>query len=101
MNKPVKIAVLDAVERKYWASDEGRTDSQKFIDLLSPMNSLAEFDVYYVTENQFPVALEHYDCVLLTGSPASVHDDFDWIGKLSDLTRRVDDLNKPLVASCF
>ena len=53
MNKPVKIAVLDSVERKYWVSDEGRTDSQKFIDLLSPKNAAAEFDVFYVTENQF------------------------------------------------
>lgn len=101
MNQSVKVAVLDSVERKYWAIDEGRTDSQKFIDLLSPLNPAAEFEVFYVTENQFPHSLEHYGAVLLTGSPASVHDDFDWIGKLSALIRRFDGLNKPLVASCF
>lgn len=101
MNKPIKVAVLDAVERKYWADDEGRTDSQKFIDLLSPFNPAAEFEVFYVTENQFPVSLEHYDAVLLTGSPASVHDDFDWIAKTSGLIRNADEQNKPVVASCF
>lgn len=101
MNKPVRIAVLDSVERKYWASDEGRTDSQKFIDLLSPINPSAEFDVYFVTENQFPASLKQYDCILLTGSPASVHDEFGWITKLSDLVRQADQLNKRIVASCF
>ena len=101
MDKAVKVAVLDAVERKYWASDEGRTDSQKFIDLLSPLNPAAEFDVFYVTENQFPDSLKRYDCVLLTGSPASVHDDFGWIEKISALIRHADQQNKPVVASCF
>ncbi len=101
MNKPVKVAILDSVERKYWVSDEGRTDSQKFIDLLSPNNASAEFDVFYVTENQFPASLKHYDCVLLTGSPASVHHDFDWIGNLSSLIQQADQQNKPVVASCF
>ena len=101
MDKPIKAAVLDAVERKYWADDEGRTDSQKFIDLLSPLNPAAEFEVFYVTENQFPLSLEHYDSVLLTGSPASVHDDFDWIARTSDLIRHADRQNIPVVASCF
>ena len=52
-------------------------------------------------KTSFPTSLKHYDCVLLTGSPASVHDDFDWIAKLSDLVRHADQQNKPLVASCF
>lgn len=100
-SKNIKIAVLDAVERKYWASDEGRTDSQKFIDLLAPINPSASFDVYYVTEHAFPESLNRYDGVLLTGSPASVHDDFDWIGRLSDIIRQADRQNKRIVASCF
>ncbi len=101
MNKPFKIAVLDAVERKYWASDEGRADSQKFIDLLAPVNPSASFDVYYVTENEFPQSLDLYDGILLTGSPASVHDNCDWISRLSDLIRQAGDENKRMVGSCF
>ncbi len=101
MDKVIKIAVLDAVERKYWASDEGRTDSQKFIDLLAPLNPSASFEVFYVTENEFPQSLDQYDGILLTGSPASVHDDYDWIAQLSDLIRQADHENKRTVGSCF
>lgn len=101
MKKAIRIAVLDAVERKYWASDEGRTDSQKFIDLLAPINPAAEYEVFYVTENRFPSSLDNFDAVLLTGSPASVHDDFDWIARLSNMIRHADRRHKPLVASCF
>ncbi len=101
LNKPIKIAVLDAVERKYWASDEGRSDSQKFIDLLAPLNASASFEVFYVTENKFPQSLNQYDGILLTGSPASVHDDYDWVTRLSDLIRQADHDNKRTVGSCF
>ena len=61
VSKTINIAVLDAVQRKYWADDEGHTDSQKFIDLLSPINPAASFDVFYVTENEFPDSIDGYD----------------------------------------
>ena len=79
VNKAIKIAVLDAVQREYWADDEGHTDSQKFIDLLSPFNPAASFDVFYVSEDEFPDSIDQYHGILVTGSPASVHDDYDWI----------------------
>lgn len=101
MNKEIKIAILDAVQREYWADDEGKTDSQKFIDLLAPINPSVSFDVFYVTENIFPQSLGRYHGLLLTGSPASVHDDYDWISRLTDLTRQADLQNKRIVASCF
>ncbi len=101
MSKAIHIAVLDAVQRKYWADDEGHTDSQKFIDLLSPLNPSASFDVYYVTENEFPASLDGYQGLLVTGSPSSVHDDDDWITRLADLIRQAEALNKRVVASCF
>lgn len=101
VNKAIKIAVLDAVQREYWADDEGHTDSQKFIDLLSPINPAASFDVFYVSEDEFPDSIDHYDGILVTGSPASVHDDDDWIKRLSDLIEEADQANKRIVASCF
>ncbi len=101
VNKAIKIAVLDAVQRKYWADDEGHTDSQKFIDLLSPINPSASFDVFYVTEEEFPDSIDGYHGLLVTGSPSSVHDNDGWIGRLSDLIKRADQENKRIVASCF
>lgn len=101
MSKTINIAILDAVQREYWADDEGHTDSQKFIDLLSPIYPAASFDIFYVTENQFPDSIDHYDGILVTGSPASVHDKYAWIKRLSDLIKEADQKNKRIVASCF
>lgn len=101
MSKAINIAILDAVQREYWADDEGHTDSQKFIDLLSPINPLASFDVFYVTENEFPDSIDGYDGILVTGSPSSVHDDDDWIKRLSVLIKVADQKKKRVVASCF
>ena len=101
MNKAVNIAILDAVPEIYWDDDEGITDAQKFIDLLDPLNTDTSFDIYFVSKNQFPKSIDRYDGLLVTGSPASVHDDFDWIQRLADLIKQADEKNKRIVASCF
>ncbi len=49
MFQPIKIAILDAVPRVYWSDDEGITDAQKFVDLLSPENPQAWLDTYRVS----------------------------------------------------
>jgi len=101
LDKPVKIAILDAVPESYWADDEGITDAQKFVDLLAPLNARAVFDTYFVSMYEFPESIDGYDAFLFTGSPASVHDDDDWIQQLSQLLVEVNEANKQIVASCF
>lgn len=101
MNKKIKIAVLDSVPRKYWADDEGITDAQKFIDLLAPENPLASFSIYYVSEHQFPESVDDYDAFMLTGSPANVSDDFDWMRRLSSFVIEANQKNKRIIGSCF
>lgn len=99
--KPVRIAVLDSVPRAFWADDHGYTDAQKFVDLLAPENDQARFDIFCVSENQFPASLDLYHGIVLTGSPCSVHDDLDWIVRLGALVREADAQNRRIVASCF
>ena len=101
LNKAVRIAVLDAVPKSYWEDDLGITDAQKFVDLLAPENPAAVLDSYYVAENEFPDSLDDYDAYLLTGSPCSVHDDFDWLRQLKQWVLDADQQNKRIVASCF
>jgi GMP synthase-like glutamine amidotransferase len=101
MKKEIKIAVLDLVPKKYWADDCGITDAQKFIELLAPENSLASFYSYYVAEQQFPESVADYDAFMLTGSPASVSDDFDWIRRLSKLIIEANLLRKRIIGTCF
>lgn len=101
LNQAVRIAILDAVPEVYWADDLGITDSQKFIDLLQPLNSRARFDVYYVSKGQFPRRVTDYDAILVTGSPCSVHDEHDWIARLSELVRDADAGSLRIIGSCF
>jgi len=100
-SKKLNIAILHAVPEIYWADDEGITDAQKFVDLLAPLNAEARFDIYHVSENQFPQSIDDYQGVLVTGSPASVHDEFEWIQRLSNLVKLAHKKNKRIVASCF
>ena len=101
MNKKIRIAILDAVPESYWADDLGITDAQKFIDLLQPLNAAARFDVYFTSNNQFPDNIDGYDAILVTGSPCSVHDDHEWIGRLVDLIRTAADKGLQVIGSCF
>jgi GMP synthase-like glutamine amidotransferase len=101
VNQAISIAVLDSVPEVYWADDLGITDAQKFIDLLQPLNATARFDVYYTSKNQFPERIDDYDAILVTGSPCSVHDDYDWIARLIELVRDAHHCRLRIVGSCF
>ena len=101
MTAKFRLAILDAVPRVYWQDDEGITDAEKFLDLLRPFDAVFRSDVFYVAENEFPGSIGDYDGYLLTGSPASVHDGFDWIQRLSALVTDADAGAKRIFASCF
>lgn len=101
MNNIIRIAILDAVPETYWSDDLGITDSQKFIDLLQPLDADAHFDVFYASKNQFPNDIDDYDGILITGSPCSVHDEHDWIARLAELIREAQAKSLRIVGSCF
>lgn len=96
-----RIAILDAVPKKFWKEDGGITDGMKFRELLSAHNPAAEYAIYYVAEDQWPASLDAHDGWMLSGSPCSVNDDFDWIARLSDWIVGVAASGRPLAASCF
>jgi GMP synthase-like glutamine amidotransferase len=101
MSQAIRIAIIDSVPKIYWHHDEGITDAEKFHDLLQPLNREAQIDIFFASENEFPDSIDDYDGYMLTGSPASVHDDFDWINRLADLIVEANDRNRRIVASCF
>jgi len=101
MNRPLRIAILDAVPESYWADDRGITDSLKFRILLQPENPAARIDDFYVSKNHFPDRIDDYDAFLVTGSPCSVYDDHDWIPRLEALVREVASRGKRVIGSCF
>ena len=101
MNRPLRIAILDAVPQSYWGDDRGITDSTKFRILLQPENPAARLDPYYVTRDSFPASVDDYDGYLVTGSPCSVHDDDPWIGQLEEFARTATARGKRVIGSCF
>ena len=101
MTNQFRIAIMDALPRKYWADDEGITDGEKFHDLLSAQNGNVVLEIFYASENEFPKHIDDYDGYLITGSPASANDPDDWISKLSRLVVEADSQKKRIVASCF
>jgi GMP synthase-like glutamine amidotransferase len=101
MTDAVRIAILDAVPKMYWHVDEGITDGEKFHQLLAGRNPEARIDTYYACENEFPEKTGDYDGYLITGSPVSVHDSYEWVTRLSTLIVEADRLNRRIIASCF
>lgn len=101
MNRPIRIAILDAVPESYWGDDRGITDSLKFRVLLQPENPAAKLDAYHVSKDSFPASVDDYDGFLVTGSPCSVHDEHEWIGRLADFAREAVSSGKRVIGSCF
>jgi GMP synthase-like glutamine amidotransferase len=75
-------------------------DGQKFSDLLWRVRPDWTFDVYQVKDGHFPDALD-FDGILITGSPASVHDGAPWIAQLEELVRDALKQKTPMFGACF
>ena len=57
-------------------------DGEKFAALIHAVRPDWSCDVFAVKDGVFPDDLAAFDGVMVTGSPASVHDDEPWIGRL-------------------
>lgn len=76
-------------------------DADKFRRLMTPLRPQWEYVTYSVKDGVFPESIDAYDGILITGSPASVHDDRPWIPRLLDLIREAHARRMPMVGACF
>ena len=83
----MKLGLLDTVPRSYWSTDLGITESEKFVDFLTPLMPDATLDQFFVAENEWPAKIDDYDAYLITGSPCSVNEEHEWIEKLQQFVR--------------
>lgn len=81
-------------------AQEHPDDGQKFTTLLHRARPDWRIEVFSVKDGMFPKSLD-FDGLLITGSPASVHDDAAWIPKLEELVRRAIAQKIPLFGACF
>lgn len=102
-----RIAILDAVPGNFSHVDEGYSDGQKFIDLLTGNPANADFPVrfighrYAVAEGEWPDDIAAYDGVLITGSPASVNDGEPWMNQLAEVICDCHARKQKLIGVCF
>jgi GMP synthase-like glutamine amidotransferase len=75
-------------------------DGQKFTALLHRVWPDWKLEVFAVKEGAFPPSLA-FDGLLITGSPASVHDDLSWIAPLEELVRDAQARQIPMFGACF
>ena len=77
------------------------TDGEKFVQLFAPLRPDWRFSVFSVKDGEFPASLDGIDGFIITGSPASVHDDDPWVAQLMALIRRIRAEDRPVFGACF
>lgn len=95
------IAVLMTNTDESEFSQSHPKDGEKFATMIHAVRPGWQISVYAVKDGQFPPDDARFDGWLITGSPASVHDDEDWIADLKVLVRRLHTESQPLFGACF
>lgn len=97
----MRIAILMTNTDESAFAQRHPKDGEKFSALLHRARPEWIFDVYSVKDGIFPKTLDDVDGVLITGSPASVHDNAAWIPKLEKLIRDLHSKRMPVFGACF
>jgi GMP synthase-like glutamine amidotransferase len=76
-------------------------DSEKFQTLIHLVRPGWTVQSFSVKDGVFPDDISRFDGVMITGSPASVHDPDPWIADLMALIRQIVTARQPLFGACF
>jgi len=96
----MRIAILMANTDESDFAQRHPDDGAKFTALLHRVRPDWSFEVFRIIAGEFPPDLD-FDGLLITGSPASVHDTADWITRLEETLRVAVAQNLPLFGACF
>ncbi len=97
---PIRLGILDAVPPEFVPENE-KTDPEKFVDMFESIGAPLAFRTYQATEDDFPETLSECDAYLITGSPCSVYDKYEWIPHIHRFIRTAYAESVPLVGICF
>ena len=76
-------------------------DGDKFAQLIQSVRPSWQVTSYAVKDGVFPQDIQTYDGVMISGSPASVHDPDPWVGGVFDLIRNIYAQGIPMFGACF
>ena len=97
----MKLAFLDAnIDVSAFAARHPR-EVEKFSTLLAPVAPDLRLEDFRVVDGAFPEGLAQFDGVIISGSPASVHDPDAWIARLKALIRQAVADEVPVFGACF
>lgn len=96
-----RFAVLTPFEGDLPFVDRHPDDGAKVAAALQRWHPDWQFDTWRVSQGQWPDDLSAYDGLVITGSPASVHDDHPWIGPLLQRLREQHERRMPMLGLCF
>lgn len=76
-------------------------DAEKFRRLVGEVRPAWELHDIWLPRGEPPAGLGDFDGVMISGSPASVHDPLPWIPPLLDAIRTAVGARQPLFGACF
>lgn len=76
-------------------------DGEKFAQMIRAVRPDWTCKSYRVKDGVFPVTLADFDGIMITGSPASMHDGDAWIAQLEETIRAAFNAQIPLFGACF
>ncbi len=76
-------------------------DGEKFAQLIGSVRPAWQVTSYSVKDGVFPTDITAYDGVMISGSPASVHDTDPWVEQLLELIRDIYAKGLPMFGACF
>jgi len=76
-------------------------DGVKYPVMMTHVRPNWTFDIFSVKDGAFPVSLDGFNGIMITGSPASVHDAAPWISRLLSLIQELHSLGVPMFGACF
>lgn len=82
-------------------ADRHPRDGEKFATMIASVRPDWQISVFAVKDGSFPRTLSGFDGIMITGSPASVHDPDPWISRLEKLVRDCVAARVPLFGACF
>ena len=97
----MKLAILITNTDESDFSLKWPQDGEKFSNMITLVRPEWNYEVFLVKDNIFPNDISEFDGFIIGGSPASVHDDLPWIGKLLTLIQQIYTAKIPLFGACF
>lgn len=95
----IAILVTNTDESEF--ADHHPKDREKFTTLIHAVRPEWELSVFEVKDDKFPHDIAPFDGLIITGSPASIHENANWIDRLRSLIIEAHQAGQKMFGACF